>query len=140
MPTNRSRRARSWRPTIDPFRRVALLLGPEHVLLAGAGYHPVGCGMLHTLTDDQHAEARAAMRTDWVAHGEALTLWWVEARPEAAGDPWVYVPPGGPGTRPWGWWQFSAPAARRQGESEAAVLTRLGVLPADERARMRWKR
>lgn len=140
MPSNRTRRARQWRPTLDPFRRVALLVGPEHVLLAGAGYHPVGCSMLHMLTEDQHAEVRAAMRSDWLVHGEGLTRWWVEAAPESVGHPWEYVTPGGPGTRPWAWWQFTARGPRRQGESEAAALARLGMLPADERARTRWRR
>jgi hypothetical protein len=108
MPTNRTRRARRWRATLDPGKRVSL--------------------------------AREAMAKDWAAHGEALTEWWVAAAPEPVGHPWEHVSPGGPGTRPWAWWEFSCPGNRRKGEAEATALARLGVLTADERARMRWKR
>lgn len=140
MPTTRNRRLRRWKATLNPGNRVSLLIGPEHCLLAGSGYYAIGCNNLHTCTEAEHAAAREAMAKDWAAHGEALTEWWVAAAPEPVGHPWEHVSPGGPGTRPWGWWEFSCPGARRKGEAEATALARLGVLTADERARMRWKR
>lgn len=141
MPTNRRRRSRAWSPTLDPFKRQTLLLGPDAVLLAGCGYFPRrSSSTLHMATEDEHAEARAAMMADWRVHGTALTAWWVAATPEAVGkDRWTYVPPGGPGTRPWAWWAFG-PGTRRKGESEPTALARLGVLSAEEKARMRWRK
>lgn len=138
MPSNRTRRPRAWAPQLAPERRVALLLGPERVVFTGpAFYYRAGA---RTASDDEHAEARAAMRADWAVHGAALTAWWIEAKPEPVGHPWETVVAGGPGTRPWAWWEFSCPGARRKGESEAAALARLGVLGAEEKARMKWGR
>lgn len=39
-----------------------------------------------------------------------------------------------PGTRPWAWWQWSAPEHRNDKESERAQLERLSVLTAEELA------
>lgn len=138
MPSSRSRRPRAWAPQLDPYRRVALLLGPERVVFTGSAfYYRAGA---RTASGAEHAEARAAMAKDWAVHGERLTAWWVAAAPEPVGHPWEHVTPGGPGTRPWGWWEFNAAGVRRNGEGEAAALARLAVLGAEEKARMRWGR
>lgn len=41
-----------------------------------------------------------------------------------------------PGTRPPGWWRFSAPEPRRTGELEPAYLRRLGLLLQGEEERV----
>jgi len=38
MPTNRTRRARSWAIDLDEHKREALLFGPDAMLLSGLGY------------------------------------------------------------------------------------------------------
>jgi hypothetical protein len=82
---------------------------------------------------DPRAEARR--RAAWERHGEALTAWWVAGLPDDEGPSRFHrVTPGGPGTRPWAWWRYSAPERRRRGESEAAYLRRRGLLLPGEDA------
>ncbi|MCR5875697.1 hypothetical protein LRS10_16905 [Phenylobacterium sp. J426] len=142
MPSRRTR-IRPWGgPVLDPFKRQSLLRGPDSLLLFGKGYFPGhSASTLDQATAEEHREAEAAMRVDWAMHGASLTTWWVAAAPEAVDpDPWTRVVPGGPGTRPWAWWRFSCPGGRRNGEAEATALERLGVLAAEERARLRWRK
>jgi hypothetical protein len=54
------------------------------------------------------------MRADWNEHRvELLDFWiqdptpWPEHGP--SGERFSYVRPGGPGSRPWAWWRFTAP-------------------------------
>lgn len=97
MPTKRRRREIAWRgPEFSEDRR-------EHLLL---GFSLLGKGYGRDRGDLEAAEA------DWRAHrGELLAFWtqdpaaWKRDNREG-----FYTPaPGGPGTRPWGWWVFDAP-------------------------------
>src|SRR5918993_3386353 len=61
---------------------------------------------------DPDAEGRDvdAMRSDWAVHGKRLVAWWIgETEDKPVHHPWLHVLRGGPGTRPWAWWQFCAP-------------------------------
>jgi hypothetical protein len=110
---------------LDDYRLGELLVsGPGGCLLAGVGYMPAQSAA----TLDDHAAAMKAAEEDWAVHGEGLTRWWVEGWPHGT------ITPGGPGTRPWAWWQFSAPAPRSPGETEAAYLKRHRLLLPGEAA------
>ncbi|HXH05749.1 MAG TPA: hypothetical protein VNI83_04075 [Vicinamibacterales bacterium] len=86
------------------------------------------------LRDDPDAPPAFDARRLWREWGEAILAAWIRERP---------------GTRPWAWWQFDAPAlvadvddgfdpAR---EAEADYLARHGLLtPIERRARRRQRR
>lgn len=126
MPTNRTRRTRSWSPDLDDYRWVSLLEGPERVLLAGKGYSAL---IEAGASDLDRAAAMQAAGEDWSEHGPKLLSWWIgQADDPTIRRPWCFAVPGGPGTRPWAWRQFEAPEPLPPGESEADYLTRLGLL------------
>ena len=88
---------------------------------------------------DPDAEGRDidAMRSDWAKYGDALTAWWVgETTQRVLTKPWLFVVPGGPGSRPWGWWEFDAPEDQREDETEVEYLRRHGLLRPGEEARL----
>lgn len=131
MPTNRTRRSRQWSPDLDDYKRAELLKGLGASLLAGKGYLP---NQNHSTGADKEA-AWAEARADWSRFGEDLTRWWVAGVSEPMVRPWTWVMPGGPGTRPWAWWEFKAREPRQPDESEADYLSRLGLLlPGEAKA------
>lgn len=125
MPTNRKLRTRSWSPELDDYKWQSLLEGPESILLAGMGYHRY----MDATTDAEREAALEEMRQDWEHHREQLLQWWIGAADDTVRrKPWVFPMRGGPGTRPWAWWEFDAPEAACDGERQADYLTRLGLL------------
>ena len=125
MPTTRTRRARTWSPRLDDYRWAALIEGPDTTLIDGKGYpalHERGA------SDADKLAALAEARADWETHREAILTWFVGVEMDASRKPWIWPAPGGPGTRPWAWWQFDAPEARGADETQGDYLTRLGLL------------
>lgn len=123
MPTNRTRRARSWAPDLDRHRRQELAEGPAAHLMAGVGYGElVERGGVNTWTAEDFAAVLEAMRADWRKHGaDVLATWIAEDR--------------GAGTRPYAWWAFDAPEPRDPDESESDYLDRHRLWRPGERAR-----
>jgi hypothetical protein len=125
MPTNRKRRARAWSPDLNDYERQLLLDGPEAVLIAGEGFR----GLTHfAASAAERAASMGDARAAWVIHGPALLRWWLGEGEDATRKPWAWVAPGGPGTRPWAWWQFDAPEPRDADETQADYLIRHGLL------------
>jgi hypothetical protein len=135
MPTNRTRRTRGWSLGLDDYRRQELLEGPGAALLAGVGYYPqVNAHELDHLPALVQAAARAEMLRDWDLHRTALIAWWTGLAEDAERRrPWRYPRAGGPGTRPWAWWEFDAPETRRDDEAEDEYLDRHGLWLTGER-------
>jgi hypothetical protein len=132
MPTNRTRRSRFWAPDLDDFRRQELLMGLGYSVLSGKGYLTMPKS---AVTEEDRAAAMQVARADWERHGQALTAWWVAGVPSTQVRPWTWVAPGGPGTRPWGWWTFTAGGHPAEGETEPEALLRLKAWLPGERAR-----
>jgi len=86
-------------------------------------------------------------RSAWQRHREELLAFWLQdpdkwekANPDR--DQWVEPIPGGPGSRPWGFWEYEAPEPRREypgrpigqeRESQIHYLRRLDLLTDAER-------
>jgi hypothetical protein len=109
MPTNRVRRAAPARRQITPALMAMLQLGriPEDTPGRSARFFP---------------DFEDALEPAWREHGEAITDAWIAARP---------------GSRPAGWWRYSAPEPRRDDEPEVVQLRRLRVLTRAEREALR---
>ena len=98
MPTNRSRRKRGRLEGFHEGRWLHLLTGTD--FFSEYGSPPNIAQML-----DDYQKYRDELLDYWTQdnakwEGEVSNLWTPE--------------PGGPGTRPWAWWQFEAPKSRRQ--------------------------
>jgi hypothetical protein len=132
MPTTRTRRTRALHADIDDYKRQELVEGPGACLLAGVGYLPAQ----NAATPAEQDAAVEAARADWARYGADLLAWWVgEDDRRFSAKPWIWAPRNGPGTRPWAWWAFDAPAARGEDESEAGYLERLNLWRPGERDR-----
>jgi len=86
-------------------------------------------------------------RASWERHRDELMEFWLQdpeewekANPDR--DQWVEPVPGGPGTRPWAWWEYDAPEPRRvypgrpigeEREPQIDYLRRLDLLTHVER-------
>jgi|GEM_PF-6090482 len=124
MPTTRTRRSRIWAPDLDDYRKQELVEGLGVCRQAGHGYGLLGEGAL------------ATAQTDWAKHGEPILSWWTgETDERFSQKPWIWPIRGGPGSRPWAWWEFDAPEAREADEAEADYIDRLNLWRRGERAR-----
>ena len=79
---------------------------------------------------------REAMRRDWEVHGENLIAEWVGEIPMRQTSRWVSIAPGGPGTRPWGWWMFGSAGPLEGNETELDYLIRHDLLRPGEAERL----
>ena len=114
MPTTRRRRTRPRQPEYTVAHECFLLTGH-----AWFDLYPYG-NPTHDV-DGWKAGSRPfdedACRADWEAHREALLAYdlqdpeeWRKTHHTSFG--WGGEAPGGPGSRPWAWWQFEAPEPR----------------------------
>ena len=129
MPRHRKRRG--------PGRRrrggEQLAANQRESLLTGLDYPTLGRGFGDAEGEtDRETDRKTDRKTDskrqaWERHRETLLGYWAgsttatPSTPGARGD--LGKPrPGGPGTRPWGWWQYDAPEPRRRitGQGEPA--------------------
>lgn len=96
-------------PSLDPARRQQLLTGFSPWLSTGPAEDPDSWQQL------------------WRRHWAELLSWWTQdpADHEGPGSP------GGPGTRPWGWWEYDAPEPRRILDRHEATRTcaEAGIVP-----------
>lgn len=74
MPTNRTRRARSWQPKLHNLKIEELWYGPGSCLLAGMGYWH-GDFFWH-LSEEKQRAVVAEMRADWFRHREEVLDAW----------------------------------------------------------------
>ena len=74
MPTNRTPLRRGRR--LSPGRIKSLLMGPDEVLIAGAGYYNCGCSQVYNLSSAEISAAEAEMAADWALHREYLLAIW----------------------------------------------------------------
>src|SRR5262245_14128434 len=99
MPTNRKVRLRKMREELTDKMRERLLSG--HLWFMRA-------------SDDDEA----VMRELWFQNREKLLRYWCqnpqEWKRQNTDAPLGYPEPGGPGSRPWGWWRFEAPPEPRR--------------------------
>jgi hypothetical protein len=117
MPTKRRRRAQDRREAFGWPHRQQLLVGCD---FCGNAYGNHDGRPLGRVFDEETA------REDWEERRDELVQFWTQ-------DPGVWATtnrrrfgnpaPGGPGTRPWAWWSWDAPADDRQV---------LGLAPVDE--------
>lgn len=125
MPVKRTLAKASRR--LDDHKIEQLLEGPERCLLAGVGY--IGRMFFWDMDHNQKAELLADIEVDWRENGERMVAWWIDLDAEPiCSVPWIFPLPGGPGTRPWAWWEFDAPEDARDGETERDYLLRLGLM------------
>jgi hypothetical protein len=131
MPTNRTRRARLWQGKLDDHKIEQMLEGPDRCLLGGVGY--IARVFFWNMDNAQKAELLAEMESDWRVHSQSLLAWWInlDARPICS-VPWIFPVQGGPGTRPWAWWEFDAPEPLPGDETERAYLKRLNLFVPGE--------
>jgi hypothetical protein len=115
MPTRRAKIRRA--PGLDPYRIEQLVNGPElHGPFPDEGYPDT-------------PEGRAEMRADWEHLRDEILQWYVFGKEWWPGIKiWQVVAPGGPGTRPWSWWEFDAPGPLPDDETERDYLIRHGLM------------
>lgn len=99
----RRQQDRSGGCNLTPRQRTWLLTGRDWDYLdVGAGAHGLG-GFPH----------HRAARRSWEACRDELLGFWIQNPATWLGEPSSATPsPGGPGTRPWGWWRFDAEVPR----------------------------
>jgi hypothetical protein len=124
VPSKRTVRTRDWRPTLSPYQEYELLTG--ELVYPVRGYSGYGDGIGKDLT----AFIGPEMRHDWAHHRDALLAFWISGE-STTRLPWLFAS-GGPGTRPWAWWELEDHPEPGEDESEAAYLTRLSLwLPGE---------
>ena len=91
----------------------------------------------HAFFDDGFEGDEDARREAWFEHRDELLAYWIQdparwKRPSgmSAIDHFEHPEPGGPGTRPWAWWRYEAPAMRRP--VEGTVPERLMIAGSDK--------
>jgi len=101
MPTNRRRRLQPRRGdvTCSPWMAWKLATGHEMDFLLPRG---------------QEKPTAEEVRAAWDAVGDALTAQHLAGVEDTADVGSVLAAERGPGTRPWGWWEFEAPEPRRR--------------------------
>ena len=113
MPTNRTRRPRTWQPHLDDYKRQQLLGGPNAALLAGVGYLnrvEKKVGRFEDMSPELQAQTLAEMEADWRQHREELMTWWNagEDAPRFSSKPWIFPRIGTAGALPWAAEQFDS--------------------------------
>lgn len=125
MPTNRKRLARHRiaKPMLDPETRSYLLTG---------------------FWFGRNQPSQDELKHLWLEHRDDLLTFWLQdpdTYREPPGADFFHEPPGGPGTRPFAWWRWSAPAPRKvirpnhadEFETEFTHLARRKLFTAGER-------
>lgn len=103
-------------------------------LLCGFAFGPLGEEVF--VSKDHRRAAWESFRVDLLDYWTREPAEW---RAQGNAPTFNTAEPGGPGTRPAGWWDFDAPEPRRDAgpdrrfEAEAAYLDRLGLLAPGER-------
>ena len=97
------RRKRASADKLLPRQRTYLLTGRDWDFLD----HDLGRHRSGGFADERSA------RLAWETHRDALLAFWIQDPEAWSGNRSFATPaPGGPGTRPWGWWRFDAKVAR----------------------------
>ena len=110
MPANRVRTRRSRTPGYEVRHRYQILTGGDFFGAYGEG---------------EHFDHRTA-QVHWQEHRAELLAYWTQPfeawRREHGQTSFENPEPGGPGTRPWAWWEFEAPGPRRRVGGTGAAL------------------
>ena len=122
MPTNRKYRARKFAPELTEMQH-ALLFDEE-----------LPAPEKRVFLDDVQmwAWARDEDRSTWRGVPSSRELW--AAHEEDVLRDWIAEDPG---SRPSGWWRFSAPVEREDGDEQVDYLRRHRLLTPDELRRLR---